>query len=176
MSASQDVVIVGRFGAAHGIRGDIRVRSFTDPADNITRYSPWLVAVGESWQPVEVARVRSHGDGFVAHVAGCEDRNSVEERLRGKDIAVPAASLPAAQDDEYYWRELLGMSVVTPDGTRLGKVAWLLQTGPHDVLVVHEVVAGQTAPRERLIPFVARYVPEVDRESGRIVADWDPDL
>jgi 16S rRNA processing protein RimM len=96
------------------------------------------------------------------------DRNAAEA-LQGYEIAVPRAELPPAEEDEYYWDDIIGLEVVNLAGESLGKVAGLLETGAHDIL---KVAAGEV---ERLIPFTDPIVREVDTGAGRIVVDWGKD-
>ena len=100
---------------------------------------------------------------------GIDDRNAAE-RIRGFEIAVGREELPPTNEEanEFYWRDLIGLSVVGQTGELLGQVAGLLETGSQDVLRV-------TGDRERLIPFVAPIIQTVDRENGRIVVNWGVD-
>ncbi len=166
-ASSGDTVVVGRITGAYGIRGDVRLQSFTSPASNMLDYQPWLIVEAGQWRPLECRRVRAHRDGFVAHIADVDDRDHAEA-LKGREIGVPAAALPATEADEYYWRDLIGLDVVTADGRLLGTVEWLLDTGRHDTLVIRPADGG----RDILIPFAAAYVTRVDVDSGRLIADW----
>ena len=89
--------------------------------------------------------------------------------LRGKPVAVPRASLPAARSGEYYWADLIGLAVVNTGSEQLGSVVDVLQTGANDVLVVQ-------GERERLIPFIATVIREVDPGAGMIRVDWGADF
>lgn len=158
--------MVGRVGGAYGLAGQVRITSETVPADNITSYRPWLLGAGSQFREVAVARVRPQGAGFVAELAGVTDRDQAEA-LGGQLIAVPRSALPdLAGAGEYYWRDLLGLTVVDNRRGELGRVHRLLETGAHDVLVV--VGDGP----EVLIPFSDPFVVEVDLAGGRIRVDW----
>ncbi len=169
MAAERDPIVVGRITGAHGIRGWVRVTSFTDPVDNLLGYRPWLVRQTDAWQPLEVVEVRRRGQKFVARIEGCDDRDQAEA-WAGCDIGVPAEQLPEPEEDEYYWFELEGLAVKTATGTDLGTVERIFATGANDVLVV------RGNDRERLLPFVAAVVLEVDRVRRVITVDWDPEL
>ena len=159
-------VVVGRFGAPYGIKGWVKFVSFTDPVENILEYRPWRVQRDARWLDVAVDEVKAHGKGFVAHVRGVDDRNAAE-RLTGQEIAIPEEALPQAAADEYYWKDLIGLGVVTRDGTELGTVDRLFEAGPNDVLVAVRDGA------EVMIPFVSAYVLAVDLDAKRIEVDWD---
>lgn len=163
-----DLVIVGRVGAAHGLSGEIRVTSETQPPGNIEAYRPWLLGDGETFREVEVAAIRASRGAFLVRLNGVSDRDQAE-LLRGQRIAVPRSSLPALEPDrEFYWRDLIGLTVVDGAGRSLGRVLRLLETGAHDVLVI----GSDGGQGETLIPFVDVFVEAVDLDGGRIQVDW----
>lgn len=164
--AAQRPIVVGRVTAVFGIKGWVKIASFTDPPENLLTYRPWLLATGSGYEPVEVDDLKAHGGGFVAQLEGCTDRD-LAARFTGRDLAVPRSELPAAQDDEFYWFDLIGLDVVDPAGEPLGCVQRVMETGANDVLVV------RGAQGEILIPFVAAVVTDVDLAAGRLTADWD---
>ncbi|MDX1593745.1 MAG: ribosome maturation factor RimM [Gammaproteobacteria bacterium] len=160
-------VPLGRVGGPYGVRGWVRVVSGTEPPEGILEYSPWLIGIGGEWRPYEVRSGRPHGKGLVVHLAGCEDRDQAAS-LAGAEIAVPRSALAELGDDEYYWADLVGLSVVTHEGEELGVVDHLIETGANDVLVVR-------GDRERLIPFTPGHaVLDVDLERKRLTVVWDP--
>ena len=172
-ASAEDVVVVGRITSVFGIKGWVKVASFTDPQDNLLDYGPWLVNERGVWREVEVSEVARRGGrkgGFIARIAACSDRDSAA-RYTGLDIGVARSTLPEAGEDEYYWSDLTGCRVRTTDGVGLGVVERLLATGANDVIVVRDA-----AGRERLIPFTAEAVPEVDVAAGELIVDWDPDF
>jgi 16S rRNA processing protein RimM len=165
--ATPELVVVGRIGAPHGVRGGVRVSSATQPPDNILRYRPWWVNTGSGFRRVAVISVREHGDGFVATIEGVTDRDAADG-LRGAEVAVPRSALPALEAGrEYYWQDLIGLEVIDQHGASLGPVRELIETGANDVLVV-----GEEGVRPVLIPFVGAVVTEVDLDAGRIRVDW----
>jgi 16S rRNA processing protein RimM len=182
---AEDVVVVGRIQSAYGIKGWVHLSAFTDPKDNILSYRPWLLGSTErknpaerkdqtehvqtermKWRTLEIAEVRAHKQGFVARLVGVNDRNDAES-LKGALIGVPASELPPADLDEFYWRDLIGRTVVDVDGTTIGRVSGLMETGAHDVLVVKSGREGDV-----LIPFHRQYVVNVDLAADRIEVDW----
>lgn len=161
------LVVVGRIGAPHGVAGAVRVTSFTQPPDNLLDYAPWLVRGAQGFVAMARESARWQGKNLVVHLAGVNDRDAALA-LRGRDIAVPRSALPAlTPGEEYYWQDLIGMTVVDSERGPLGDVRDLLETGANDVLVVGE--------GELLIPFVSAFVTDVDVAARIIRVTWlDP--
>ncbi len=177
-SSPPPLVVVGRIQGPYGVKGWVHVAAFTDPKENLMGYRPWYLGAWRepgaatspgAWRAVEVAEIRPHKQGFVARIAGVGDRNQADA-LKGHAIGVPASVLPEPGPGEYYWRDLLGAMVVRADGSELGTVRDLLETGAHDVLVV--APPGGASGEPVLIPFHRRYVLAVDAAAGRIDVDW----
>lgn len=161
-------VLIGRISGLLGVRGWVRLWSWTRPRENLFEYAPWLICMDDGWREFRVLEWRPHGKGLVARLQGIEDRDQAA-RLLQRDIMVPREQLPALEEG-WYWVDLVGLEVVTAEGEILGRVTSLMETGANDVLVV----AGE---RQRLIPFTPGHaVREVDMQAGRIVVDWDPDF
>ena len=161
-------VPVGRISGIYGVKGWVRVYSYTQPRENILNYSPWLLYSGRQWRAVEVLEGRRQGAGVIARLAGCEDRDAARG-LMETEIAVHRSQLASSGADEYYWVDLIGLRVVNLQGIDLGRVRGLLETGAHDVLVVNN-------GRERLIPYVRdAVVTAIDLEAGCLQVDWDAD-
>ena len=162
-----DLICVGHILGAQGIKGWVRVFSNTSPRDNIVNYSPWTLEQGGELRQVKISG-RSQGKNVLARIDGCEDRNQAEA-LIGCRIFIDRAQLPALQEGDYYWSDLVGLKVESLQGEPLGEVSALMETGADDVLVLQ-------GERERLIPFVfGDIVHEVDIERKRMVVDWLPD-
>lgn len=164
-----DVVIIGHIGAPYGVKGWVRVVSYTDPPENLMGYRPWLVqpsgADPGAWRSIECSAVKSHGSGFIATFEGVTDRDQAQA-LTGCRIGVDAEALPAVDDNEFYWRDLIGQTVVNQRGEVLGCVDRLIETGARDVLVINGL-------QEVLIPFVDQFVTEVDLDKRVIRVDWE---
>ena len=160
--------MLGRISGVFGVRGWVRIFSYTDPREALLEYENWLLGHEGDWQPVKVAEGQRHGKTVVARIDQCDDRDQAAT-LIGAEIAVLRDALPDTEDGHYYWHDLEGLRVVRRDGSELGTVAYLMETGAHDVMVVKGEV-------ERLIPFVrAEIVIDVDLASGVIVVDWEWD-
>jgi len=167
---SQDALLVmGRILAPYGVKGWVRVVTFTETPENLLAYSPWYLMLNGHWQEAEVQDGKLHGKGLVVRLAGCEDRDAAAG-FSGKDIGVYRSQLPTLQADEYYWSDLVGLQVYTTQDILLGVVDHLIETGANDVLVIR-------GEREHLVPFVReQVVKSVDQEAGVMRVDWDPDF
>lgn len=142
--------------------------SYTDPREAILEYESWLLGHQGVWRPARVAEGQRHGKTVVARIDGFDDRDQAAT-LIGAEIGVPREALPEAEAGHYYWSDLEGLRVVRSDGSELGVLAYLLETGAHDVMVVK-------GEREQLVPFVKdEVVLDVDLEKGVITVDWDWD-
>lgn len=167
--AGSGMVVLGRIGKPRGVHGEVRVQSWTRPPRNLLDQPVWWLKGGQGWVAFDVVEARASGRGFSARLAGVEDRGSAAATLTGREIAVPRERLAAAAEDEVFWADLEGLAVVSVDGVDLGRVHYLIETGSNDVLVVR-------GDRERLIPFTADVVTQVDLETGRLTVDWDPEF
>jgi 16S rRNA processing protein RimM len=166
MSAHKHVAL-GYIFAVHGIKGWVKVHSWTRPMEAILEYQPWLL--GEEKSPVKIIDGRKQGKGLVALLPGFEDREQAIT-LVGQQLFIRRDQLPPTAKDEYYWSDLEGLEVHTTKGDVLGRVEKLMETGANDVLVIR-------GEREHLVPFVqGQYVKRVDLEGGLIEVDWDPDF
>lgn len=165
------MIVLGRIVAPFGVKGWLRVHPFGDDPEAWRAMPRWWLsddaeAPAEHWQALTLESVKRHGDGVVAKLEGVGDRNAAEA-LDGLFVGAPRDALPATADEEYYWADLVGLEVVNEQDGILGRVASLIETGAHDVLVVRD------GERERLLPFVAQVVRKVDVPGGRIRVDWD---
>lgn len=168
--------MLGRISGLYGVKGWLRLFSYTDPREALLAYESWLLRVDTEWLPMAVEDGRRQGKSVVARLAGINDRDAAA-RFIGADVAVPRAELPEAEVGRYYWADLIGLEVRQGNGQRLGTVARMLATGAHDVMVVHAAGDAPDGPvREVLIPFVLdRYVLKVDLAARVIDVDWEWD-
>ena len=157
----------------------MKVYSNTDPMENIARYKPWKLCQNGVWRDVELKAARRQGKTVVAQLDGYSDPDQAQ-LLIGAEIAVPESCLPKLRKGEYYWADLIGLSVVNTTGEPLGTVEKMLETGSNDVMVVRKKADGKSAAGKdepQLIPWVLEtYVIEVDLEAGVITVDWDADF
>lgn len=184
-----DAVEVGRVTGAWGIKGGIRVMPFSKDPQALFSSRRWFVLPPEA--PVtgprpaaaglppllRITMAREQGDAVVATAQELPDR-SAAEAMKGARIFVSRASFPTAGDGEFYWIDLIGLDVVNRDGQVLGTVSGLIDTGPHSVLrIARPDAPADAAPAdaERLIPFVAAFIDQVDLAGRRITVDWGLD-
>ena len=166
MSAHKYLAL-GYISAVHGLKGWVKVHSWTRPMEAILGYQPWLL--GEEKRPVNIVDGRKQGKGLVALLPGFDDREAAVT-LVGQQLFVRRDQLPDAAENEYYWSDLEGLDVHTTKGEVLGQVEKLMETGANDVLVIR-------GDREHLVPFVqGQYVIRVDLDARLIVVDWDPEF
>ena len=174
MSEQSEKIVVGKFGASYGIRGWLKVISYTDNQESIFDYSPWYISQKGEWVECKIESWKRHNQGLVAKLVGLDVREDTS-LFTNLEIFINPVSLPELPEDEFYWRELFGMHVFTTKGYDLGKVTDLLETGSNDVLVVKANLKDAFGQKERLIPFLEEQVIiSIDREAQRIEVDWDP--
>lgn len=162
-------ILLGRILGAFGVRGEVKIDSFTDPPRALLKYQPWVLSHRNAEREIHSASGRETPKGLIALLPGIEDRDAAEA-LRGAELWVPRSRLPAPKPGEHYWVDLEGLTVFNREGVEFGTVSHLFDTGANDVLVV----AGD---RERLIPYVpGQFVLDVDFDAGRITVDWDPEF
>lgn len=171
MTDSGRRILLGRVAGALGLRGEVKLESWTEPRGAIFGYQPWILRDAQGRErPIEGVRGHESGKHLVAVFPEVADRTAAEA-LRGLEIFVPRSALPPARPNEFYWVDLEGLRVVTVDGVDLGNVSHLFSTGANDVLVARD------SERERMIPFVRpQYVTSIDIDAGVITVDWDPDF
>lgn len=171
MSQASDKVVIGKIGAPHGVKGWVKINTYTDSPEGIFDYQPWLLGDGKEYQ---IDQWRPHGKVLVAKVVGIETRDDAE-RIKNLDISISADQLPELDENEFYWRELTGMQVVTTQGYDLGVVKDVFNTGANDIIQVRANAKDAFGLKERLLPFVMdEVIQSVDKEGKVITVDWDP--
>lgn len=169
MANVDEWVIIGRFGRAHGIKGFITINSFTDPRDNILRYTDWHGFINQQWRPLPLSQLEMNNKFILAKVEGYNEREELAS-LTNIDIAIRRSQLPELKPDEYYWHQLIGMQVINTGDVNLGKVVEIMPTGSNDVLVVE-------GEQRHLIPYLPDIViKQIDGKQKLILIDWDEDF
>lgn len=161
-------VVLGRISGLFGVRGWVKVFSYTEPREAVLHYKGLLLGRDGHWQSMKLAEGQRHGKSVILRLEGVDDRDQAAS-LIGAEIGVNRDELPGPQEGQFYWADLVGLTVVHRDGTELGTIKEMLETGAHDVMVVK----GET---ERLIPFVMNeFVIDVDLDKGHVNVDWEWD-
>lgn len=162
-------VVIGRFGRPHGIKGFVTVHSFTEPRDNILRYTDWHAFLNNEWQPIKLICVETHNKAIIAQVEGYPERELVT-RLTNAEIAVHQEQLAELDPGEYYWHQLIGMNVVNQKGEPFGTVIEIMPTGANDVLVVQ-------GEKRHLIPYLpGQFIIDINNSQNVITVEWDLDF
>lgn len=154
-------ILVGRIGAAHGIKGEVRLKSFTDPAEAIADYGPLALPDGRR---LTIERMRPQGEMLVVKFREIADRNAAET-LTNREVSVPRSALPAPEDEEtFYHADLIGLDVVDAAGTGFGQVVAVQDYGAGDLMEIRAAGA-----KSFLLPFTRVCVPVVDLAGRRVV-------
>ncbi|MBX3662729.1 MAG: ribosome maturation factor RimM [Burkholderiales bacterium] len=161
------LVVMGRVLAPYGVRGWVKVQPYTQRPEGLLDYPEWQLQRDGISQSRTVEAARVHGGAVVAKLQGIDDRDQAAQ-LRTMQVAVSRDEFPVLQPGEYYWADLVGLTVSNEAGVVLGRVTEVFDTGANDVLVVE-------GERERLLPFIGPVVRQVDVAGGRLVVDWDAD-
>jgi len=169
--SSGDFIVVGKVLGAHGVRGELKVYSFTEPPANLLNYPHWTLRDGRE---VKLTASRQQGKNLLVRLEGVDDRDQAAQ-LGGEEICISRSELPALDDGEYYWHQLEGLQVIEQNGQLLGSIAELLATGANDVMRVLPC-AGSLDQRERLLPYTAQCVQKVDLAAGVVQVEWDADF
>jgi 16S rRNA processing protein RimM len=174
-----DAIEVGRIADAWGIKGWFKVLPYSADPEALFCSKRWFLLPSEKGTKtfdgvasLKIKESKIHSDTVVASAHEVEDRSRAD-LLRGARIFITKSSFPTPQKDEYYWVDLIGLDVINREGLSLGQVRELLATGPQTVLVIEFVQDGKI--QERMIPFVAFYVDDVDLTLKRILVDWQPE-
>ena len=177
--ATSHLISIATIVGVYGIKGWVKIRMNVEDPASLTSLSPQQLtdSRGKRVRSVDITAVRSQGKGFIAKLAGVDDRNAAE-LLRGHSIQIPESSLPSLNEGEFYWRDLIGCRVelsVENESLSLGCVDHLIETGANDVLVVRPT-EDSVDDRERLIPWLEDdVIVAVDIESQRISVRWHLD-
>jgi len=175
MTQHSQETVIGQVTSVFGVKGWLKIYSYTDPRDGILNYRDWTLVLDGKRIPVKLEGGRRQGQGIVVKLKGIDDRD-LARSYGGAEIRVPTSELPELPEGEFYWHQLEGLNVVTVEGECLGKVHHLMETGANDVLVVR-ATADSIDQRERLIPYLPdQVVTGVDLQSSQMVVDWDPEF
>jgi 16S rRNA processing protein RimM len=178
IAVPEDLVLVGHVTGAYGIQGWVRIRPYSAEADALLGTKTWwLDKPGQHHvlTDVEMLQAKVHGEDVVARLMGIADRN-MAEALKGTTVHIRRSHFPALPDGEFYWVDLIGLTVENLRGEVLGTVSDLMDNGAHPILRVSVPQSSETdKAQELLIPFVDQFVKTVDQSARKITADWERD-
>lgn len=162
---------MGRVAVAYGVRGALKVQPLSADPATLTQFGEWWLRAHDAapWQAHRVSASRLQAGKVIAELEGIATREAAAA-LRGATVGVPRQLLPALAEDEHYRADLIGMTVINRSHERLGEVIGFIDSGAHPIVRVAE-----GGDRERLIPWVARYVDRVDTAARQIEVDWPAD-
>lgn len=158
-------VAIGKFGKAFGVRGWIKVHSFTTPQENILDLVPWQIEKNGQWQELPIEAHKIHHQNIVIKLKNINDVDTIK-LYTNLNIFIDHALLPKLAKNEYYWDDLIGLKVTNKEGSELGIIDHLFGTGSNDVMVVK-------GKKEHLIPYLKNVIMKVDLEQQTIFVDWD---
>ena len=191
--AVSNMVVMGRIVAPYGVFGWLKVVPDTEAFDGLFDYDTWWLGKGDDWREMVVETAKVHNDVLVVKLVGIDDRDAALA-CKGKQIAIPRAQLPEAEENEYYWSDLIGLRVKNKQDVDFCLIVDVFETGANDVIVVKpdavksdtvkvDTVAktsnkevAQVKPQERLLPFIDAVVLEVDLAEKTMLVDWDADF
>jgi 16S rRNA processing protein RimM len=162
------LICVARIGAAHGVRGEVRLWTFTEDPLAVTRYGP--LATQDGGRQFEVIQAREAKTHLVALLKGIDSREAAE-RLNGLELYVARDQLPATDDNEYYHADLIGLAAVTSADVPLGRVTAIHNFGAGDIIEIAPLQGDSL-----LLPFTNAVVPSVDLQLGRVVIELPDEL
>ena len=169
MQDEASLTVIGKIVGVYGIKGWLKVLSYTRPKENILKYGPWLVKQNNDWLEMQLLEGKQQGKGLIASFAGIIARDEAMT-LVGSELAIERDQLPVPKEGEFYWHDLINMQVINKQNEILGVVTEFLETGANDVLVV------EAEKQRHLIPYVQDvYIKDIDIEQGVIQVDWQSD-
>lgn len=164
---TDDRIIIGKIGAPFGIKGWVKIHSFTDEKTTIFEYSPWYIENTNGWQAIKVTDGQEHGKGLIVKLDGYNTPEQVKV-LTGKAIEIKRSQLPPLKKDEYYWSDLKDLTVINQDNQVLGTISYLMETGSNDVMVVKK------DDKEHAIPYLrGSVVVSIDLANRVMHVNWE---
>lgn len=180
---ASEKIVLGRITGVYGLKGWVKVFSYTDPMESIVDFSPWYLRpenkTKSPWKKVKLKAGKRHAKTVIAKLEHCNDCDEAQTYI-GLEIAIEQSQFDELKDEnEFYWRDVIGLRVINQQNIELGVVTKMMETGANDVLVVtsKEATDEETGAKECLIPWTLQQaIIAVDLEQGVIEVDWDPDF
>ncbi len=174
---ASELVIMGRIVAPYGVFGWLKVLPQTEVFDGLLDYKSWFIGKDDIWQEYSVAESKLHNEVLAVKLKGIDDRDAALA-CKAKLVAVRRASLPKANQNEYYWSDLIGLNVQNQQAIDFGLITDVFATGANDVIEVNGDKASNknNNQRERLIPFIPQVIVDVNLSAKTMVVDWDEEF
>lgn len=163
-----DKVVMGKIASPYGVRGWTKVTSYTNPIENLLNFSQWEIQHQNRWQTIQIEKGKVHGRWLIVKIAGCDDREQAKLYTNNL-VTIPRDQLAPAKENEFYWSDLIGLSVFDLTGTLLGTIESLMETGANDVIVIKG-----NDNKQLLIPYIKQVVKSVDLANKKMIVDWEP--
>lgn len=176
MSQSGDYILLGKISGAHGINGWVKIFSYTSPRVRIAEYAKWYLRSNKDqpWLCQKLIEGKEQGKHIIARLDGVNYRDEAEV-LVGTEIAIHQDQLEVLAENEYFWRDLIGLSVETITGEKLGQIDWLFDTGSNDVIIVKDTKGVEG--KEHLLPYLfGDVIKSIDLQTSLMIVDWDPEF
>ena len=161
-------LLVGKINGFFGIKGWVKIFSYTEPRKNILSYQPWYIINNGNYEILEITDGREQSKTIVAHIKGIDNRD-LSINLIGQDLYINQDQLPTLDDGKHYWYELDGFKVINQNQTNLGVVDYLVDTGSNNVIVTK-------GEKEHWIPYIEPFLLSIDKDNKEILVDWDEDF
>lgn len=160
-------ITMGKLGSTYGVHGWLKIGAYTDHGPDLLDYSPWYLSKdGKTWKLADLEGSKEHGSGILAKFNGID---SPEEArlLTGMLIGIERSQMAELPEGEYYWTDLIGLNVIDKEGTFLGVVTYLMETGSNDVIIIK-------GDKEHAIPYLMNdVILSIDLEKKEIRVDWE---
>ncbi len=174
MTAPDDLIVVGQVAGAYGVQGWVRIRPYSEDAETLLTVKDWWLEK-PALHAVKVLQRRVHNDEILVRLSTIESREDAEA-AKGTLIKISRSLFPKLEEDEFYWVDLIGLQVINLGGESLGLVHDLMDNGVHQILRVEVEKEGDSGKRkEILIPFVEKFIQNVDLKEKKVLVDWESD-
>lgn len=174
VGTTEELLVLGKITSVHGVRGEVKVHSFTEPLTNLLDYHAWILRRDDEVRRTELVSGRLQGKALVVKLKDLHNRELARD-YAGFEICVPMAVLPTLDEGDYYWHQLQGLQVINQQDQLLGRIDHLLETGANDVMVIKPCV-GSLDGRERLLPYTEQCIQDIRLAEGKVRVDWDVDF
>ena len=161
-------LLIGKFNGLFGIRGEVKVFSYSKPCTNILSYKPWFIKLQNTWRPLEFTKGFVSSKNIVVRIMDVCNIDQAQQLL-GLNIYIKRSQLAILEKDQYYWADIIGFKVINKQNIYLGNVSSILDTGANDVLIVD-------GKKTHFVPYIKHFLIKVDLDKKQVLVDWDEDF